>query len=165
MSTHIVPLAKVMLLQRVLENGGTATCPVIRPELLTEATVQVVLNAGTAQLEVTVGTSTGKLTLHRGDMAKYQHLRDFIQELADSQAAQVAKALALMEAHDAVSAIVDQQHRVYVTPTTSETHPLGAVVTDGRGICAIARGTCKDDLAERIRQQLRPPAEGRGECA
>ncbi|WP_110968306.1 hypothetical protein [Pseudomonas huaxiensis] len=166
MSNHIVPLANVMRLQQVLENGGTATCQVRRPESLSIATIQAKLETDAVHLEVAVGDTTGKLTLQRGDTAKYQHLRDFIQELANGRTEYVKKALALMDAHDHVSAILPSGHLVYISPTPWPNTPFAAVITNNTGeICAVACGADKDNLAAQVRAKLWPSAEGHGECA
>ncbi|UVJ42533.1 hypothetical protein NVV94_18135 [Pseudomonas sp. LS1212] len=167
MSEYIVPLRNVMLLQRALEKGGATSCPVQRPEVTINAEVMVETDAKTHRVTVTFGPQRGSLTLQRDDTAKYQLLRDFIQDLANGRTesgCQSEKAIAMLEALDRLNEVIGADQIAYITPTTDPIHPFGAVVTNDQGeICAAAIGTCKDHLAAAVRTKLRPNEEGSGE--
>lgn len=167
MSEYTVPLRRVMLLQKVLESGGTATCPMRRPEISVDAQVEVENDKLTHHLKASFGPFTGSLTLQRGDSAKYMALRDFLEELANgrTESGELSqRAIALMEAQDCVNGVIDAHHIAYVIQTVTPARPFGAVVTDDQGeIYAAVTGTCKNHLAEAVRAKLRPSAEGFGE--
>lgn len=166
MSTYQVPLANVMRLQRVLEKGGTATCPIHRAEDWDAVDVTAELDQDTTMLQVEFKSLTRTLKLQRGDSANCHHLRDFIQDLVDDQAKNMAKALALMEAHAHLSGSLPDGHIAYITPTPWPATPFAAVVTNNIGeMCAVASGSSKDDLAAKIRSKLGLDSEGHGEPA
>jgi hypothetical protein len=72
----------------------------------------------------------------------------------------------LAEVFRRVDAVVHDGQIAYVTPTKSPERPYGAVVADERGrLLATATGKSPEGLAELIRLQLLPPAEGPGEHA
>jgi hypothetical protein len=72
----------------------------------------------------------------------------------------------LAEVFRLVDAVVQEGQVAYVTPTNSPERPYGAVVSDERGrLLATATGKSPRGLAELIRLQLLPPAEGPGEHA
>ncbi|MGF6591103.1 hypothetical protein LOY37_18290 [Pseudomonas sp. B21-012] len=166
MSEYILPLKRVMLLQHVLENGGTTTCPMRRPETSIDARIDVENDDRTHRLKVTFGPLTGSLTLQRGDSAKYIALRDFMQDLANgrTESGQLSQqAFALMEALDSVNGVLEGDQIAYITPTTNSERPFGVVVTNVQGeICAAVTGRCKNHLAESVRVKLRPTQEGAG---
>ncbi|QXH53183.1 hypothetical protein KSS94_08725 [Pseudomonas fakonensis] len=167
MSEYTVPLKRVMLLQNALENGGTATCPLRRPETTSDALIEVENDTRTHHIKVTFGPLTGSLTLQRGDSSKYMALRDHLEELANGRTEsgrQSEQALAMRQALEAVNAILDPEHEAYISPTNDAKHPFRVIVLDGLGdICALTKGHCKDQLVETVRTQLRPPSEGHGE--
>lgn len=167
MSEYIIPLRQVMLLQRTLEGGGSATCPMRRLEVSVDAQIEVENDSRTHHLKVTFGPLTGSITLQRGDSAKYMALRDYLEELANGRAdsAQLSEqAIAIMEAQDCVNSVIGANQIAYVIQTVTPSRPFGAVVTDDQGtICAAVTGTCKHHLAEAVRAKLRPHPEGHGE--
>lgn len=167
MSEYIVPLAKVLLLQHVLQNGGTSSCPVRRTEITLTAEVSIELDGESIVAQVTFGPLTGSLKLQRGDSANYLHLRDFIQDIANGRTEtgrQSELAIALMEAFDSVDQVINDDQIAYVTPTTSTSFPFGAVVTNGQGeVCAAAIGSSKEHLAELIHLKLLSIQKGIGE--
>lgn len=167
MNEYTVPLRRVMLLQSTLENGGTATCQMRRPEIATDMHIAVENDDRTHHLKVTFGPITGSLTLQRCDSAKYMALRDYLEELANGRAftgEQSQQAIALVEAQDCVNAALTPGHIAYVILTTTPARPFGAVVTDAQGeLRAAATRTCMHNLAEVIRAKLRPGQEGPGE--
>lgn len=167
MNEYTVPLRRVMLLQPTLEQGGTATCQMRRPEIATDVHIEVENDDRTHHLKVTFGPITGSITLQRGDTAKYMALRDYLEELANGRVdtgRQSQEAMALMEAQDCVNAVLTAGHIAYVILTTTPARPFGAVVTDARGeLRAAATGTCMHHLAEAISAKLRPGQEGPGE--
>lgn len=167
MSEFTIPLQRVMLLQQTLENGGTATCPLRRPETTVDARIEVENDSRAHHLKVVFGPITGSITLQRGDSAKYMALRDFLEELANGRAETgelSQQAIALMEAQDCVNSVIGANHIAYVIPTATLARPFGAVVTDDQGKVQVAvTGICKHHLAEAVRAQLRPSSEGHGE--
>lgn len=167
MSEFTIPLRRVMLLQKTLEDGGTAACPMRRPETTINAQIEVENDDRTHHLKATFGPFTGSITLQRGDSAKYMALRDFLEELANDGASPAElslQAVALMEAQDYVNSVISANQIAYVIPTITPARPFGAVVTDDQGeIHAAATGSCKQHLAEAVRAQLRPSPEGHGE--
>nr|WP_189659798.1 hypothetical protein [Pseudomonas farsensis] len=156
-----------MLLQKALENGGTTTCPLRRPETTSDALIEVENDTSTHHIRVIFGPLTGSLTLQRGDSSKYMALRDFLEELANGRADSgrlSQQAIALMEAQDCVNSVIEAHQIAYVIQTVTPARPFGAVVTDGLGtVHAAVTGTCKHHLAEAVRAQLRPHNEGHGE--
>jgi len=158
-----------MLLQRALENGGTTTCPLRRPETTVDAQIAVENDQNTHRLKITIGPLTASLTLPRNDSGKYRALRDHLEDMANgrSESGQLSeRAVALMEALDSVNDVLEAGHIAFITPTTNPQLPFGAVVTNEQGeICAAATGSCKAHLAEVVRGQLRPTQEGHGEQA
>lgn len=167
MNEYTVPLRRVMLLHPTLEQGGTATCQMRRPETATDVHIAVENDDRTHHLKVTFGPITGSLTLQRGDSAKYMALRDYLEELANGRAftgEQSQQAIALMEAQDCVNAVLAPGHIAYVILTTSTARPFDAVVTDAQGELRVAAtGTCVHHLAEVIRAKLQPGQERPGE--
>ncbi|NER59807.1 hypothetical protein G3435_07050 [Pseudomonas sp. MAFF212428] len=158
MSEYVVPLAKVMLLRHLLQNGGSSSCPVHRPEVTLTADITIELDGESIIARATFGPLTGSLKLQRDDSANYLHLRDFIQDIANGRTEtgrQSELAIALMEAFDSVDQVINDDQIAYVTPTTSTSFPFGAVVTNGQGeVCAAAIGSSKEHLAELIRIKL-----------
>jgi phosphoenolpyruvate carboxylase len=70
----------------------------------------------------------------------------------------------LAEVFRLVDSVVQDGQVAYVTPTNSPERPYGAVVADMDGrLLATATGKTARGLAELIRLQLLPPAEGSGE--
>ncbi|MNJ42727.1 hypothetical protein D3C77_377020 [compost metagenome] len=166
MSEYIVPLRNVMLLQHALDKGGETICPVQRPEVTINAEVMVETDDQTHRVTVMLGPQKGCLTLQRDDTAKYQHLRDFIQDLANGRTEsgqQSEQAIGMLEALERLNEVIGADQIAYITPTTDPIYPYGAVVTNDQGeVCAAAIGTCKDHLAEAVRTQLRPNQAGSG---
>jgi Tfp pilus assembly protein PilZ len=166
-SEFIIPLRRVMLLQKTLEDGGAATCPLRRPETTIDAQIEVENDTRTHHIKVIFGPLTGSITLQRGDSSKYMALRDYLEDLANGRAEtgeQSQLAIALMEAQDCINSVIEASQIAYVIPTTTPTRPFGAVVTDDQGeICAAVTGTCKHHLAEALRAKLRPFPEVHGE--
>lgn len=167
MSQYSVPFAKQELLHHILQVGGSATCPLYRPETSINADIDVELCDESTHIKIALGDVTGSLTLKRRDRANHLHLRDFIQDVANGRiesARPTDQAIALMEAFDSVAQVIHEGQVAYVTPTTSTERPLGAVVTDAEGqICAAVQGKTKESLAELVRLKLRPHPEGHGE--
>ena len=167
MSEFAINLRRVMLLERTLENGGTTTCPLRRPETSADAHIQVENDDRDHHLQVRFGPYTGSITLRRGDSTKYMSLRDFLQDVANGRTEsgqQTQRAIALMEALDCVSDVLPEGLCAYITPTIDEDHPFGTVVTNDQGdICATAYGSCKHTLADAVRTKLGQHPEGHGE--
>ncbi|MGE8050811.1 hypothetical protein ACQKPT_21230 [Pseudomonas monteilii] len=167
MSEFVIPLRRVMLLQHVLEHGGTTSCPMQRPETSMDAYVEIENDLRTHQVKVTFGPSTGSITLQRGDSSKYMALRDFLQDLANGRTEsgrQSVEAVAMREALESVNAVLEPEHIAYISPTTDPKHPFRVIVLDALGdICASTKGHCKDQLVETVRSQLRPTFVGHGE--
>ncbi|MFW3895920.1 hypothetical protein [Pseudomonas bharatica] len=166
MSAYQVPLGSVMLLQQVLEKGGTTTCPVRRQQDWDIATIDAEVNQDTASVRVEFKSLARRLRLQRGDSANHLHLRDFIQDLANDRSDAVAKALALMDAHEHLSASLPDGHVAYITPTPWPATPFAAAITNNIGeMCAVASGADKDDLVAKVRAKLGLAVEGNGEQA
>lgn len=167
MSEFIIPLSRVMLLQHVLENGGSTSCPLRRPETTFDAQVQIENDLRTHQVKVTFGPLSGSLTLQRGDSSKYMALRDFLQDVANGRTEpgrQSEQAIAMREALESVNAVLEQEHIAYISPTDDPEHPFRVIVLDVLGdICARTKGHCKEQLVETVRHQLRPTSVGHGE--
>ncbi len=167
MSEYTIPLRRVMLLQTTLENGGSTSCPLLRPETSLDAQIQIENDLRTHHVKVTFGPLSGSLTLQRGDSSKYQALRDFLQDLANGRTEsgrQSEQAVAMREALEAVNAALAPEHEAYISPTNDAEHPFRVIVLDGLGdICALTKGHCKELLVETVRAQLRPSREGHGE--
>lgn len=158
MSEFAINLRRVMLLERTLENGGSVTCPMRRPETSVDAHIHVENDSRDHYLKVRFGPFTGSLTLRRGDSTKYMAIRDFLQELANGRTEsgqQTLHAIALMDVLDCVSNVLPDGMRAYITPTTDKANPFGTVVTNDQGdICATAFGNCKHALVETVRAKL-----------
>lgn len=169
MSEYTLSLKRVMLLQKTLEDGGTTTCPLRRPETTMDAEIEVENDSQAHRLSVRFGPLTSSITLKRGDSAKYMALRDFLQDVANgrNESGQLSQEdIDLREALDSVNTVIRADQIAYITATTNPELPVGAVVTNDLGeICAAATGTCKEHLAQVIRTQLRPAQEGLGERA
>ncbi|WP_207878212.1 hypothetical protein [Pseudomonas sp. 32_A] len=167
MSEFFIPLRRVMLLQHVLENGGTTRCPMQRPETSIDAHVEIENDLRTHQVKVTFGPATGTITLQRGDSSKYMALRDFLQDLANGRTEsgrRSGEAIAMREALESVNAALGPEHTAYISPTIDPKHPFRVIVLDDLGdICASTKGHCKDQLVETVRRQLRPTSVGHGE--
>ena len=69
----------------MLQVGGTAMCPLQRPEQTIHAIFEVELTEENAVINVDFGHHTGELTLKRSDRANHLHLRDFIQDIANGR--------------------------------------------------------------------------------
>ncbi|MFV2946445.1 hypothetical protein [Pseudomonas japonica] len=166
MSAYQVPLASVMLLQHLLEKGGSGTCTVRRPEDQDQATITAEVGAGAVALQVEFKSVIRNLRLQPGDSANHLHLRDFIQDLANDRADHIGKALALMDAHGHVSAQLPENHLAYISPTPWPDSPFAAVITDNSGaLCAVAIGSSKEALAAQVRTKLGLATQGNGEPA
>jgi hypothetical protein len=78
----------------MLQVGGTAVCPLQRPEQTIHACFEVELTDDNAVINVDLGGHSGHLTLKRSDRANHLHLRDFIQDIANGriESAQLAPA-------------------------------------------------------------------------
>lgn len=85
MNSYLIPLAKQELLHHMLQVGGTAVCPLQRPEQTIHASFEVELTDDSAVISVDFGGHTGELTLKRSDRANHLHLRDFIQDIANGR--------------------------------------------------------------------------------
>lgn len=85
MNSYRIPLPKQELLHHMLQVGGTAVCPLQRPEQTIHASFEVELTDTTAVINVDLGDHTGELTLKRSDRANHLHLRDFIQDIANGR--------------------------------------------------------------------------------
>ena len=85
MNNYRIPLAKQELLHHMLQVGGTAICPLQRPEQTIHASFEVELTDDSAIISVDFGGHTGELTLKRSDRANHLHLRDFIQDVANGR--------------------------------------------------------------------------------
>ncbi|MBF8703324.1 hypothetical protein [Pseudomonas putida] len=167
MSEFFITLRRVMLLQHVLENGGTTRCPMQRPETSIDAHVEIENDLRTHQVKVTFGPATGTITLQRGDSSKYMALRDFLQDLANGRTEsgrRSGEAIAMREALESVNAAIGPEHTAYISPTIDPKHPFRVIVLDDLGdICASTKGHCKDQLVETVRRQLRPTSVGHGD--
>lgn len=169
MSEFSIPLHRVMLLQHTLEQGGSATCQLRRPEISVDAKINVENDDDTHYIKVALGPLSSSLKLPRSPSTKYQFLREFLQDLANGRTdsgAQAEEAVALMEAQEYLDEFIQVGQIAYVISTTNPERPLGVVVTNDQGeVCAAATGSCKEHLAEVVRAKLRPDQEGLGECA
>lgn len=169
MSEFTIPLSRVMLLQRTLEGGGAATCALRRPETTMNAQLEVENDSRAHHLTVKFGPLTSSITLQRADTSKYMALRNFLEDLANGRAdsgEQSQQTIALMDAQDCVNDVIGADQVAYVILTTNPARPFGAVVTNDQGdVCAAATGSCKDHLAQAVRNKLRPISEGHGEHA
>ncbi|WP_432777603.1 hypothetical protein O4O02_23575 [Pseudomonas fortuita] len=167
MNEFTINLSRVMLLERTLEQGGNAICPLRRPEITIDAHIQVENDDRDHHLQVRFGPFTGSITLRRGDSTKYMSLRDFLQDVANGRTEsgqEIQRAIALMEALDCVSQVLPEGLHAYITPTTDEHHPFGTVVTNDLGeVYATAYGSCKNTLAETVRTKLGQLPAGLGE--
>lgn len=167
MSEFIIPLRRVMLLQHVLENGGTTRCAMQRPETSIDAHVEIENDLRTHQVKATFGPLTGSITLQRGDSSKYMALRDFLQDLANGRTEsgqQSEQAIAMREAFESVNAVLEPEQIAYINTTDDPVQPFRVIVLDALGdICAHTKGHCKDQLVEALRQQLRLTYVGHGE--
>ncbi|MGG7557761.1 hypothetical protein [Pseudomonas sp. ES3] len=85
MNNYLIPLAKQELLHHMLQVGGTAMCPLQRPEQTIHASFEVELTDDHAVINVDLGGHSGHLTLKRSDRANHLHLRDFIQDIANGR--------------------------------------------------------------------------------
>lgn len=85
MNNYRIPLAKQELLHHMLQAGGTAVCPLQRPEQTIHASFEVELTDDSAVISVDFGGHTGELTLKRSDRANHLQLRDFIQDIANGR--------------------------------------------------------------------------------
>jgi len=169
MSEFTLPLKQVMLLQNVLDAGGTTHCLLSRPEITCPAVIHVENDSAAHHLNVQFGPCMASLTLNRNEPSKYMALRDFLQDVANGRTESgrlSQEELALRDALDSVNSVIAPDQVAYITTTTNPDLPVGAVVTNERGeICAAATGSCKDHLAQAVHAQLRPTREGIGERA
>jgi len=85
MNSYLIPLPKQELLHHMLQVGGSAVCPLQRPEQTIHASFEVELTDESAVISVDLGGHTGELTLKRSDRANHLHLRDFIQDIANGR--------------------------------------------------------------------------------
>ncbi|MDN7142716.1 hypothetical protein KC131_18875 [Pseudomonas sp. JQ170] len=169
MSEFNIPLHRVMLLQRTLEHGGKATCQLRRLETSMDAQIDVENDHTTHHIKVTLGPLVSSLALPRDPSAKYQQLRDFLQDLANGRAdsgAQSEEALALLEAQESVNEVLQRGQIAYVITTVNRKIPLGAVVTNDLGeVCAAVTAASKEQLAAAVLAKLQLAPEALGECA
>ncbi|MEK2608473.1 hypothetical protein WLF18_05070 [Pseudomonas shirazensis] len=169
MSEFSIPLSRVMGLERTLENGGTATCTLRRPDATLDVQIRVENDDTTHHIKVAMGPLSSSMTMPRKLATKCQSLRDFLQDLANGRAdsgTQSDEAIALMEAQESVDGVLKAGQTAYVITTVNRDRPLGAVVTNDEGeVCAAVTGASKEHLAEAIRAKLWPVQEGLGECA
>lgn len=169
MSEFTLSLKQVMLLQNVLDVGGTTHCLLSRPETTCPAVIQVENDTDAHHLTVEFGPCMASLTLCRSEPNKYMSLRDFLQDVANGRTESghlSQEEIALRDALDSVNSVISPDQVAYITTTTNPDLPVGAVVTNERGeICAAATGSCKDHLAQAVHAQLRPIQEGLGERA
>lgn len=166
MSAYQVPLANVMRLQHILEKGGKAICPVRRTDDWDNVTITAKIDQGTTILQAEFKSAIRTLRLQREDSANHLHLRDFIQDLANDRSDLIPKALALIDAHEHVSATLPDGHLLYISPTPWPETPFAAAVTNNIGeMCAVAIGANKEALAAQVRTKLGLVAQGHGETA
>ncbi|MCX2706163.1 hypothetical protein PZ739_18495 [Pseudomonas kermanshahensis] len=169
MSEFRISLRQIMLLQRTLDNGGTATCKLQRPEATVDAHIEIENDSTHHSIKVTLGPLCSSLKLPRALSTKCQSLRDFVQDIANGRAdsaAQAEEALALMEAQVSVEEVLQAGQTAYVIATVNRQLPLGAVVTNDQGdVCAAVTGASKEQLAAAVREKLRPSPDGIGKCA
>lgn len=168
MSVFVIPFGKQGLLHQVLSTGGSTRCPLYCPSVQLDADIEIELSSGQVHIKVAFGELTGSLTLSHNDRANHLHLRDFVQDVANgrTEAGRTQQAIALMEALDHVDTVLQPGQVAYITPTISDVHPFGAVVTNGLGeVCAAAMGSSKEHLAELISRKLQRYPEGTGERA
>lgn len=169
MSEFQIPLRQVMLLQSTLDQGGTATCKLQRPEVTVDAQLEIENDRTHHRIKATLGTLVSSLTLPRALSTKCQSLRDFLQDLANGRAdsgAQSEEALALMEAQVGVEEVLQNGQIAYVIATVNRELPLGAVVTNDQGdVCVAVTGTRKEHLAAAVRAKLQSGPEGLGKYA
>lgn len=85
MNSYLIPIAKQDLLHQMLQAGGAAVCPLLRPEQTILAKFEVELTDVNAVISVDLGEHTGELTLKRSDPANHLHLREFIQDIANGR--------------------------------------------------------------------------------
>lgn len=167
MTDYTLSLKRVMLLQKTLEEGGSTTCPLQRPETTTEAVIQVENDHEVHRLSVRFGPLHSSITLKRRDAAKYLALRDFLQDVANGQAdsgAESQAAAAMREALESVNSVLESDQVAYITPTADKARPFRVIVLDEFGdICAHTKGHCKINLVEAVRTQLRPQPQEAGE--
>lgn len=158
MSEFLIPLRNVMLLQSVIENGGTALCELRRPEQTLAANLTVESDACSHIVTLSIGPLKSSLTLQRASADKYRTLRDFIEDVANGHADSgrwVQHATALADALDYISKRLEDGQVAYITPTYDTARPYGAVVTNARGeICAAVTGSSKEHLGEQITSRL-----------
>lgn len=169
MSEFSIPLSRVMGLEHTLENGGTTTCTLRRPEATLNAQISVENDDTTHHIKVLMGPLASSMTLPRKLATKCQSLRSFLQDLANGRAdsgTPSEEAIALMEAQESVDEVLKAGQIAYVITTVNRDRPLGAVVTNDEGeVCAAVTGASKEHLAEAVRAKLWPVQEGLGECA
>ena len=169
MSEFQISLCQIMLLQRTLDNGGTATCKLQRPEAKVDAQIHIENDNTHHCITVTLGPLCSSLRLPRALSTKCQSLRDFVQDLANGRAdsaAQSEEALALMEAQVSVEEVLQSGQTAYVIATVNRQLPLGAVVTNDQGdVCVAVTGSSKEHLAAAVRAKLQPGPDGLGKCA
>lgn len=169
MNEYTLSLKRVMLLQQVLEHGGTTICPLHRPETAVDAHIKIENDHRTHHVAVTFGPITGSITLQRGDASKYMALRDYLQDLANGRTDSgqpTYQAIAMREALESVNEVLEDNQVAYINPTEDPERPFRIIVLDNLGdICANTKGHCKDQLVEAVRQQLRLIKEGTREHA
>ncbi|WP_153773355.1 hypothetical protein [Pseudomonas sp. MNR3A] len=169
MSEFQISLRHIMLLQRTLDNGGTAICKLQRPEATVDAQIEIENDNTHHCIKVTVGPLCSSLSLPRALSTKCQSLRDFVQDLANGRAdsgAQSEEALALMEAQVSVEEVLQPGQTAYVIATVNRQLPLGAVVTNDQGdVCVAVTGASKEQLAAAVRAKLQPGPDDLGKCA
>ena len=83
MNEFTINLRRVMLLEGTLELGGSATCPLRRPETIVDAHIQVENDDRDHHLQVRFGPFTGSITLRRGDSTKYMSCLLYTSDAAD----------------------------------------------------------------------------------
>jgi hypothetical protein len=86
MNKFSIPLVRQDLLHHVLQVGGEAVCGLSKPEQTIQAELAVEFTPDTTTVRVEVAGREGTIKLRRNDRANHLHLRDFIQEVANSPA-------------------------------------------------------------------------------
>lgn len=169
MSEFSIPLQKVMLLQHIIEHGGTASCQLRRPDITVDAQIAVENDESAHHIKVTLGALASSITLPRDPSTKYQSLRTFLEDMANGRAESgclSAEAIGLMDAQESVNEVIQPDQIAYVINTINPERPYGAVVANDQGeVCAAATGSSKEHLVEAVRAKLRLYQQGLEECA
>lgn len=84
MNKFSIPLARQELLHHMLQVGGDAVCGLSRPLQTIQAELSVEFTPTLTVVHVEVAGRQDTIKLRRNDRANHLHLRDFIQELANT---------------------------------------------------------------------------------